>query len=60
MNETITWNEGIPPNDHMVVVWRKRGDWSMAWYDFSAARWRDTRYVLLDDVTHWAEIRGPQ
>ena len=63
MNETITWNEGIPATGDLLVVWRKGGNtpyWSSAWYDFSVNRWRDVKYMLLGDVTHWAEIRGPK
>jgi len=60
-NETITWHEGLPPNDNMLVVaCRPLRDWSAAWYDFDAGRWRDAKYQILSDVTHWAEIRGPQ
>jgi hypothetical protein len=60
IQEAIHWHEGLPPNDNMVVVARSRGDWAAAWYDFSAGRWRDVKYQILGDVTHWAEIRGPQ
>lgn len=59
MNETITWNEGIPPTDEVVAVMCTNG-WKAAWYDRSAGRWRDMKYMLLGDVTHWASIRGPR
>lgn len=58
--ETITWREGQPDTDDLVVVWRKAGYWVSAWFDFSIGRWRDVKFMLLGDVTHWAEIRGPQ
>lgn len=59
MNETITWQEGNPPpSDEMVAVMHG-GGLTIGWYDFSAERWRDVKYQLLNRVTHWAEIKGP-
>ena len=61
--ETITWREGTPDTDDLVVVWRKGGStpyWVSGWYDFTVERWRDSKCMLLGDVTHWAEIRGPR
>lgn len=58
--ETITWREGKPDTDDLLVVWLKRGYWVSAWFDFSINRWRDVKFMLLGDVTHWTEIRGPQ
>ena len=64
MNETITWQEGTPPTDALVVVWRSSGGtpgyWVSGWYDFTVERWRDVKYMLLGDVALWAEIRGPK
>jgi len=58
--EAIHWHQGVPPvTDEMVAVMCKYG-WKAAWFDFSIDRWRDSKHMLLDDVTHWAAIRGPQ
>ena len=59
VTESITWLEGLPPDDRMVLVWRG-SHWVSAWFDFSAARWRDVKYMILGDVTRWADVKGPK
>ncbi|WP_396180004.1 DUF551 domain-containing protein [Flavobacterium sp.] len=63
LSETLVWHpvaERLPDADITVLCWLEPGgEWFPGWYE--DGRWHDAAHGgLLENVTHWAEPKGPQ
>ena len=63
MTETLIWTPAAskPDADISVLAWRDTGEWFVSWWDDEAGAWFDCATGgVVDGVTHWADVRGPQ
>lgn len=61
MTETLTWTPAStkPDADTTVLCWT--GEWFSGWWDDEAGAWFDAATGgIVEGVTHWAHVGGPQ
>jgi hypothetical protein len=63
MTETLTWTPAStkPDADTTVLCWRDTGEWFSGWWDDEDGAWFDCATGgIVEGVTHWAHVGGPQ
>jgi hypothetical protein len=63
MTETLTWIPVAtkPDADITVLCWFESKEWYSGWWDDAAGCWFDAASgAVVEGVTHWAHVQGPQ